>query len=119
MHHFVFLFEHTRFSPSLSGLSSMTRSYRSQRIVPRTYSRDRSSALEPASRSLSLKKPCGWGGEAMPQSGFPPCNLRDTITNPANYLVAWGKRRLPQYSKVISTRSSLPVGRDCDPIRSD
>lgn len=47
--------------------------------------------------------------EAMPQSGFPPCNLRDTITNPANYLVAWGKRRLPRYPKVISTAPHLPL----------
>lgn len=45
----------------------------------------------------------------MPQSGFPPCNLRDTITNPANNLVAWGQRRLPRYSKVISTAPHLPL----------
>lgn len=45
----------------------------------------------------------------MPQSGLPPCNLRDTIANPANYLAVWGKRRLPRYSKVISTATHLPL----------
>lgn len=86
----------------------MTRNYSSQRIVPRTYQ------VDPSLMNKQLgRKPgglVGGGKEAMPPGpGSCLCNIRDTITNPANYLVAWPKRRLPRYSKVNSTAPHLPL----------
>lgn len=108
-------------SPNLSGLwsVSMTRNYSSQRIVPRTSQADPSllnkqTGHEPGG-PLAL-----WVGseEAMPQSGSravqPPRYHHQSRQLPRSM----GQKKVAPILQGYFNRSSPPVGRDCDPVRS-